>query len=143
MDQGLEQEQPNKELKRMDDFLMGMQKQLTSTFKFFSDLPHSQIRPPKRPKPLQPAKKQHKWATSLDTAHKINFESANSFEDILNISIDPDHIIGVERSDKGNEGLFFVDTKDGIYIAKRSFSIASEALCNLLALRLGVQVRSN
>lgn len=83
-------------------------------------------------------KKKTKWTTSLDTSFSIEFETAKPHPDINDIDWEEEEVVGVMRSDGGSEGLFFVETKRGVLIVKRSTNITAEVFASLLAMKLGL-----
>eukprot|EP00053_Salpingoeca_punica_P017161 m.164318 g.164318 ORF g.164318 m.164318 type:complete len:399 (-) comp17131_c3_seq1:407-1603(-) len=78
-----------------------------------------------------------KWETSLDRKFTFDFARAVPHSHIDRIAW-TQGMKGVERSEAGAEGVFFVDTNDGAFVVKGSRSLASEAYASLLAARLGV-----
>lgn len=83
-------------------------------------------------------KKKSKWTTALDQTYELDFNTAKPVPDLSSIDWMKEQIIGVQRASGGSEGTFFVETSQGVLIAKRSFNISAEILCTLLALRLGL-----
>eukprot|EP00054_Salpingoeca_dolichothecata_P027165 m.197774 g.197774 ORF g.197774 m.197774 type:complete len:396 (+) comp25882_c0_seq8:43-1230(+) len=85
----------------------------------------------------QPEQK-FKWQTSLDSAFKFDFSQAAPVKDLSSIGWE-EKIRGVERSEAGAEGVFFVDSGNtGVFVIKASRSMASECFASLLATRLGI-----
>jgi hypothetical protein len=87
-----------------------------------------------------PGKKQFKWSVaSIDSAFKFDHSVATGATNLAAIDWSEDNVLGIERADKGSEGLFFVQTRvGGALVVKRSKAIGSEIFCTLLALRLGI-----
>lgn len=103
--------------------------------------------------------------TSLDTAFVFDFKTASPREDIADIDWANDIKVpepfrfdavafecislflltvsaafpqGVERSDAGAEGVFFVETNKGAVVLKGSRSMAAEVYSSMLGLKLGI-----
>eukprot|EP00039_Didymoeca_costata_P019312 m.337022 g.337022 ORF g.337022 m.337022 type:complete len:402 (+) comp18025_c0_seq1:122-1327(+) len=101
------------------------------------DLSYSPYTNTKTKKPTEsPGGKKYKWSTSLDVQYKFDHDNARPREDIS--GIDWSKLEGVERSDAGAEGVYFVETDTGAIVLKGSRSIAPEAFSCLLGLKLGV-----
>jgi len=84
--------------------------------------------------------KKFKWSVaSLDDNFKFDHSKAVGAVDLNAIDWSPNAIKGIERSDNGSEGLFFVQTTSGALVVKRSKAIGSELFCTCLALKLGIQ----
>lgn len=81
-----------------------------------------------------PNKKKHKWTTTLDQPVAVDRNAPVS--DLA--TVDFKTIKVLERSEKGSEGLFFVETESGLCIVKRSSNVGSEIFASLLALHLGI-----
>nr|1CJA_A Chain A, PROTEIN (ACTIN-FRAGMIN KINASE) [Physarum polycephalum]1CJA_B Chain B, PROTEIN (ACTIN-FRAGMIN KINASE) [Physarum polycephalum] len=88
-------------------------------------------------KPKVPQKKPSKWDPPAE--FKVDLSTAVSYNDIGDINWkNLQQFKGIERSEKGTEGLFFVETESGVFIVKRSTNIESETFCSLLCMRLGL-----
>ena len=82
--------------------------------------------------------KARKWSTSLDELPSIDLRAAVPHPDISRIMWRVGALTKIQRSDKGSEGLFFVEALNNeVFIVKRSSSISSEVFCTLLALKMG------
>lgn len=87
--------------------------------------------------PVEDAKKQPKWQTALDNPFKFAFGTARPHRDLPGIQWQVG-VNGIERSEAGAEGVFFVDSDDGAFVVKGSRSLASEAFAGLVSSELGV-----
>jgi len=100
---------------------------------------------PKKKEETKPAstaatsgEKKFKWATSLDTNFKFDFKGAIPVLDLS--KIDWASTKGVERSESGAEGVFFVQTGEGAVVIKGSKSMAGEVFSSLLTMYFGISV---
>lgn len=77
--------------------------------------------------------------STIDQAFRFDHASAVGAVDLAHVDWSESNVIGIERSEKGSEGLFFVQHRTaGALVVKRSKAIGSEIFCTLLALRLGI-----
>lgn len=83
------------------------------------------------------AKGRFKWKTALDDTFTFNFATASPREDVATIDWSSE-VRGVERSEAGAEGVFFVETTKGAVVLKGSRSMAGECFSALLGLELGI-----
>ncbi|XP_004345027.2 hypothetical protein CAOG_06278 [Capsaspora owczarzaki ATCC 30864] len=84
-----------------------------------------------------PTTRKFKWATSMDSTFKFDHATAIPHPDIADIQWSTD-VIGVDRSEGGAGGVFFVQTKRGAVVIKASRTLAPELFASLLCLRLQV-----
>lgn len=123
----------------VDDVLWKIQNDILTSDDLTSDMDLKYRPPPEdEPNPDEPVKaSKFKWATSLDNQFKFDFKTATPKEDIAEIDWGKD-IKGMERSEAGAEGVFFIETNSGALVLKGSRSMGAEVFSCLLGINLGI-----